>query len=33
MPLKEIAATAGIPESYHAEIRKGINLARFVAEK
>lgn len=33
MPLAEIAVRAGIPESYQAEIRKGINLAAFVVEK
>lgn len=30
MPLRELAARAGIPETYAVEIRKGINLARHV---
>ncbi|KSV61481.1 hypothetical protein N185_10680 [Sinorhizobium sp. GW3] len=33
MPLKDVAVRAGIAESYHAEIRKGISLARFVVER
>ena len=30
MPLGEVAEGAGIPKSYGTEIRKGINLARYV---
>ncbi len=30
MPLKEIALRAEVPVSYATEIRKGINLARYV---
>lgn len=30
MSAKEIAIGAGLPESYKAEIRKGINLAKYV---
>lgn len=32
-PLKEIAVGAGIEESYYAEIRKGMNLAKYVDVK
>ena len=28
--LKDLAGRAGIPESYHAEIRKGMRLSRYV---
>lgn len=31
--LKELVALAGIPESYHTEIHKGIRLAEFVTVK
>jgi len=30
MSAKEIAVGAGLPESYKTEIRKGINLAKYV---
>lgn len=30
MPLKEIAIRAGISPNYGTEIRKGVNLARYV---
>ncbi len=30
MPLKEIAARAGISENYGTEIRKGVKLAKYV---
>ncbi|MEQ1935306.1 MAG: hypothetical protein ABL962_15710 [Fimbriimonadaceae bacterium] len=33
MPLKELAIEAGIPASYGTEIRKGINLAKYVSFK
>ncbi|AZN97256.1 hypothetical protein EJ066_08115 [Mesorhizobium sp. M9A.F.Ca.ET.002.03.1.2] len=33
MPLQEIAVRAGISKNYGTEIRKGINLARYVALK
>lgn len=33
MPLQEIAVRAGISKNYGTEIRKGINLARYVVEK
>lgn len=33
MPLKEIAIRAGISPAYATEIRKGINLARYVQLK
>ena len=33
MPLQEIAVRAGVPKSYGTEIRKGINLARYVSLK
>lgn len=33
MPLHELAERAGIPRSYGTEIRKGMNLARFVELK
>jgi hypothetical protein len=32
MPLKEIVARAGLPESYDIEVRAGINLAKYVRE-
>jgi hypothetical protein len=32
-PLKDIAERAAIPVTYATEIRKGINLARYVREK
>lgn len=33
MPLKDIAVLAGISETYATEIRKGMNLAKYVALK
>lgn len=30
MPLKELAIRADIPETYATEIRKGINLSKYV---
>lgn len=33
IPAKEIAAGADLPESYGTEIRKGINLAKYVEVK
>ncbi len=33
MSLKEVVISAGLPETYQTEIRKGINLARYVIEK
>ncbi len=30
MSVKDIAVGAGLPESYKTEIRKGINLAKYV---
>ena len=30
MPLEDIAIGAGVPKCYKAEIRKGINLAKYV---
>lgn len=30
LPLKELAARAGLPESYATELRKGVRLAEFV---
>ena len=33
MSEKDIAVGAGLPESYKTEIRKGINLAKYVAVK
>ena len=33
LPLKELARYAGLPESYHTEIRKGINIAPHVILK
>ncbi|MCX5580788.1 hypothetical protein [Kaistia terrae] len=33
MPLKELATRAGIPVNYATEIRKGMNLARYVETK
>ena len=32
MPLQEIAVRAGISKNYGTEIRKGINLSRYVVE-
>ncbi len=33
MSVKDIAIGAGLPESYKTEIRKGINLAKYVEVK
>ena len=33
MSAKDIAVGAGLPESYKTEIRKGINLAKYVEVK
>ena len=33
MPLAEIVIRAGISENYKTEIRKGMNLAKYVVEK
>jgi len=33
MSLPEILARAGLPESYKTELRKGINLAKYVRPK
>ncbi len=33
MSAKDIAVGAGLPESYKTELRKGINLARYVKLK
>lgn len=33
LPLKEIVLRAGISKNYQTEIRKGVNLAKFVVEK
>lgn len=33
MSAKEIAVGAGLPESYKTEIRKGINLSKYVEVK
>ncbi|MBY6164169.1 hypothetical protein KUV73_25080 [Mameliella alba] len=33
MPLAEIVVRAGISENYKTEIRKGMNLAKYVVEK
>lgn len=30
MPLAELVVRAGIPETYKTELRKGINLAKYV---
>lgn len=33
IPLKELVERAGLPDSYHTEIRKMIELARYVQPK